>query len=84
MVSLGLRFTQRGLELTSLEGTIYVVEPVTECGIRSSPLVMAAEMLPSDPSYSLVIQGISVLKGTLELTSFSSILSQVKTKTQVK
>lgn len=74
----------RVLELTSLEGTIYVVEPATEWGIRSSPLVMAAETLPSDHSYSLVIHGMSVLKGTLECTSFSSILSKVKTKTQVK
>lgn len=73
----------RVLELTSLEGTVYVVEPVTKCGIQSSPLVMTAEMLPSD-HYSLVIHGMSALKGTLELTYFSSILSQVKTKTQVK
>lgn len=36
VVSLSLRFTHRALELNSLEGTIYV----TECGIRSSPLVM--------------------------------------------
>lgn len=40
VVSLSLSFTHRVLELTSLEGTIYVVEPVTECGIQSSPLVM--------------------------------------------
>lgn len=40
VVSLSLRFTHRALELTSLEGTIYVAEPVTECGIQSSPLVM--------------------------------------------
>lgn len=40
VVSLSLRFTHRALELNSLEGTIYVMEPVTGCGIWSSPLVM--------------------------------------------
>lgn len=72
VVSLGLRFTSRALELTSLEGTIYVVEPVTEWNTYS-PALLSCSRDALIRLLLLAIHGISVLKGTLECIYFSSL-----------